>query len=153
MSKQVAIDTSVLVGLINPYDLWQTQAVGLHQALEAAGLQLIYFDCVTTEAISAVLRRYQEKKRVSEINTLFRRLNSQVPLETLTWILPDVQHFYPNVLDLMESSGGALNFNDALIALACREREIDMIASFDADFDQVSWLRRITKAEEVMGGV
>jgi predicted nucleic acid-binding protein len=36
-----------------------------------------------------------------------------------------------------------LNFNDALLALACRERNIPAIASFDADFDQVSWLRRL----------
>jgi predicted nucleic acid-binding protein len=49
----------------------------------------------------------------------------------------------------MESSGGVLNFNDALIALACREREIPVIASFDADFDQISWLRRWAKPEDV----
>jgi predicted nucleic acid-binding protein len=38
----------------------------------------------------------------------------------------------------------ALNFHDALIALACRERDIPAIASFDADFDQVPWLRRLS---------
>jgi predicted nucleic acid-binding protein len=36
-----------------------------------------------------------------------------------------------------------LNFNDALISLACRERNIPAIASFDADFDQVAWLHRL----------
>ena len=49
----------------------------------------------------------------------------------------------------MQSSGGALNFNDALIALACRERGIPAIASFDADFDQVSWLQRLARPEDV----
>ncbi len=44
---------------------------------------------------------------------------------------------------------GALNFNDALIALACRERGIPSIASFDADFDQVPWLRRLARPEDV----
>jgi predicted nucleic acid-binding protein len=38
----------------------------------------------------------------------------------------------------MKSSGGELNFNNALIALACRERNIPAIVSFDADFDNVS---------------
>ena len=38
---------------------------------------------------------------------------------------------------------------DALIALACRERGIPRIASFDADFDQVEWLQRLTKPADV----
>jgi predicted nucleic acid-binding protein len=44
----------------------------------------------------------------------------------------------------MRSSGGELNFHDALIALACRDRDIPAIASFDADFYQVPWLRRLS---------
>jgi predicted nucleic acid-binding protein len=59
------------------------------------------------------------------------------------WILPDVPRLYPAALDLIRSSAGALNFNDALIALACQERGIPAIASFDEDFDQVAWLRRL----------
>ena len=50
---------------------------------------------------------------------------------------------------MMRGSSGELNFNDALIALACREREIPAIASFDADFDRVDWLRRIAGPEDV----
>jgi predicted nucleic acid-binding protein len=42
-----------------------------------------------------------------------------------------------------------LNFNDALIALACRERSIPAIASFDPDFDQVSWLRRLARPDDL----
>jgi len=101
---QIAIDTSVLVGLINPRDLWRQQAVALHDALLTADGKLLYFDCVVAEAISAAARRLHEKK---------------------------------------------LNFNDALIALSCREREIPAIASFDADFDQVTWLRRLFRPEDI----
>ena len=49
----------------------------------------------------------------------------------------------------MRSSSGALNFNDAIIALACRERGIPAIASFDADFDPIPWLRRLARPEDV----
>jgi predicted nucleic acid-binding protein len=52
-------------------------------------------------------------------------------------------------LDLIRSSSGELNFNDALIALACRERGIPAIASFDADFDQIPWLQRIARPEDI----
>lgn len=44
----------------------------------------------------------------------------------------------------MRSSGGELNFNDALMSLACREREISLIASFDPDFDRLPWLKRVS---------
>jgi predicted nucleic acid-binding protein len=67
----------------------------------------------------------------------------------LTWILPDVPELYRRVLDLIRSSSGELNFNDALIALACRERGIPAIASFDADFDQIPWLQRIARPEDI----
>jgi predicted nucleic acid-binding protein len=80
---------------------------------------------------------------------LLDRLNAQVPSDAITWILPDVPHLYPEVLDLIRSSSGALNFNDALIALACRERGVPAIASFDADFDQVAWLQRLAHPEDV----
>jgi predicted nucleic acid-binding protein len=139
----------VLVGLINPRDLWRGRALALRDALLATGADLLYFDCVVTESISAAARRLHEKGRLAEVEALLDRLNDQVPGDTITWILPDVPHLYPEVLDLIRSSSGALNFHDALIALACRERSIPAIASFDADFDQVGWLRRLARPEDV----
>jgi len=139
----------VLVGLINPRDLWRGRALALRDALLATGADLLYFDCVVTESISAAARRLHEKGRLAEVEALLDRLNTQVPDDTITWVLPDVPHLYPEVLDLIRSSSGALNFNDALIALACRERNIPAIASFDADFDQVAWLRRLARPEDV----
>jgi len=86
---------------------------------------------------------------MADVEPLLDRLNVQVPSEAITWILPDVPHLYPEALDLIRSSSGALNFNDALIALACRERGIPAIASFDADFDQIPCLRRLARPEDV----
>ena len=53
----------------------------------------------------------------------------------IKWFVPD---------DTWHSQ--ALNFHDALIALACREREIPVIASFDPDFDLNPWLNRLTSS-------
>lgn len=146
---QVAIDSSVLVGLINPRDLWRKQSLALRQALLNAGNELLYFDCVVAEAISAAARRLHEKGRTTEVEALLDRMNAQVALEDITWILPDVPDLYPDALALIRSSSGELNFNDALIALACRQRGIPAIASFDADFDHVSWLRRLAHPQDV----
>jgi len=146
---EVIIDSSVLVGLLVPNDVWHSRAVALWEGIKAAGHAGLFLDCVAAESISVATRRLQEKDRMADVEPLLDRLNVQVPSEAITWILPDVPHLYPEALDLIRSSSGALNFNDALIALACRERGIPAIASFDADFDQVSWLRRLARPEDV----
>jgi predicted nucleic acid-binding protein len=146
---RIVVDASVLVALLNPHDLWRTQAVALMDALLSAELTPVYFDCVVAEAVSASARRLHEKMRASEVQDLMSSLDSQVPRDMLTWILPDVPRLYSQVLDLVRSSAGELNFNDALIALACQERDILFIASFDADFDRIAWLRRLVGLKDI----
>lgn len=149
---KVAIDSSVLVALLDPRDVWRDQSVAIDSALLDAGITPVYFDCVAMEAISAAARRLREKDRATEVPALIDRLNDRVPHKNLTWILPDVPTFYHPALEIMRASSGELNFNDALIALACREREIPAIASFDADFDRVDWLRRIAAPDDLPNG-
>lgn len=148
-SLKVAIDSSVLVGLINPRDTWHERALALRDAMQVADVEFLYFDCVVGEAISVVARRLEEQGRASEFVLLLDRLRDQVPQATITWILPDVPRLYASVLDLMHVSAGTLNFNDALIALACRERAIPAFASFDPDFDAVAWLQRLSQPKDV----
>lgn len=146
---QVAIDSSVLVGLLNPNDLWHAQALGLRDALLDAGMTVVYFDCVVAEAISTAARRLHEKGRATEVQELLKLLETHAPHDLITWVLPDVPRLYREVLEIIRTSSGELNFNDALIAVACRERSISALASFDPDFDQVSWLKRINTPTDV----
>lgn len=120
---RIAIDSSVLVALINPRDLWREQAWALHDAMLATGDDLLYFDCVVTESVSAAVRRLHEKGRTDKVEALLDRLNKQVPNETITWILPDAPRLYPDALELIRSSD---------------------------DFDAVSWLRRLARPEDVI---
>jgi predicted nucleic acid-binding protein len=145
----IAFDTSLLVGLLDPQDLWHVQAVALETALQTAGFQAVYFDCVIAETVSIATRRLREKKRVAEIDSLLDQIIANFPPETITWIGADVPALQADILSLVRTSRGELNFNDALIALACREREIGFIASFDGDFDQVPWLQRLADPDEV----
>ncbi len=80
---------------------------------------------------------------------LLDRLSTTFPEGILTWILPDVPRLYRQGMDLIRSSEGELNFNDSLIALACRERPIETLASFDRDFDRISWLKRAATPEDL----
>jgi predicted nucleic acid-binding protein len=59
----------------------------------------------------------------------------QVAIDTSVLVALLNPRLYLHVLDLIRATSGELNFNDALTALACRERSIPAIASFDPDFD------------------
>jgi predicted nucleic acid-binding protein len=145
----VAVDTSVLVALFNPRDVWHFKALALQDAMLASDVTPMYFDCVAAETISTIARRLREKGRAAEVPDVVARLETLVRQDLFTWILPDVPRLYSAVLDLIRASSGELNFNDALIALACRERGIPAIASFDADFDQVVWLKRLASSTDL----
>jgi predicted nucleic acid-binding protein len=145
----IAIDSSLLAGLLVPNDIWHARASELWTGIERAGHTGVVFDCVVAETVSVAVRRLREKDRVADIPALLSRLGTEIPHEALTWILPDVPRLYPQVLELIESSSGELNFNDGLIALCCRERNIPSIASFDSDFDLLPWLQRISTPSDI----
>ncbi|MGE0824320.1 MAG: type II toxin-antitoxin system VapC family toxin [Candidatus Binatia bacterium] len=145
----ISIDTSVVVGLLDSQDHWHSTATSVQAALLGGGFSPVYFDCVVTEAVSTLARRLREKRREAELPDLWQRLSTALPEETLTWVLPDVPRLYGQVMDLIRTSEGELNFNDSLIALACRERHIEALASFDRDFDRLSWLQRVSTPEDI----
>lgn len=143
------MDSSVLVALLNLGDLWHERAVALSESLLGADATVIYFDCAVIEAVSAAARRLHEKGRGADVKVMLERLNKYAPPDDVTWILPEVPRLYLEALDLIRSRSGELNFNDALIALACREREIGLIASFDPDFDRLPWLKRVGTPSDI----
>lgn len=51
--------------------------------------------------------------------------------------------------DKCRSHEGRLNFNDALIGLVTRELSIRTILSFDKDFDEISWLERLSDSSKI----
>jgi predicted nucleic acid-binding protein len=146
---EIAIDSSVMVGLLVPNDHRHVQAVSLWEAIESGGHTGIYFDCVAAETVSVALRRLHERRLVNEIGPFLNQFDSQIPPEVITWVLPDVSRLYSEIIGLIRDTSGTLNFNDGLIALACRERGIPAIASFDEDFDRVSWLQRLASPEDL----
>ena len=146
---QVVADTSFLVALMNPRDMWHARAVALNAALLTADATVSLFDCVIAEAISTAVRHLHEKGYASQVGKLFLWLNEHVHDESITWVLPDVPRLYTAVMDLIRATNGQLNFNDALLALACRERCIAAIATFDSDFRQIAWLRCLASPADV----
>jgi predicted nucleic acid-binding protein len=149
MPKLVVIDTSVLFALVDTTDKWHERAIGLLSALKTNYSSVIYFDCVLNETISAIARRAREQKRADQFPALLQRIEQLVPEELITWISKEVEHLYHEVASLVGRTNGRLNFHDALIVLACRDLDIPNIVSFDEDFDEITWVARVAKPEEL----
>ena len=146
----LVVDSNILVALLNPLDHRRKEAVALQQAIEKTAFQIVYFDCVIAEALSATLRRLEEKGDTSGVQDLFRTFATLIAHDQITWVLPFVPELFNEILALIQSSSGVLNFHDTLIALACREQGIRDIVSFDADFDQVDWLHRVSTPSDIV---
>ena len=149
MPTRIGLDTSFVVGLIDERDVWHAAARDLQAGLQVHDCRLHIFDCVLSEVISTLARRVHEKRREADLAQLLKQLNSQFPKKSVTWLYPDLPQHYDEVLQLVEQSKGELNFNDALIAVGCRERHIPWLASFDADFDTITWLKRAASAADL----
>ena len=147
---RIGIDTSVLIGLLDPKDVWHEASTALSDAMKSQGADVAVFDCVLAEAISTMARRIQEQRRTADLDRLLMRILAEYPAEDVLWVLPDVPALYPDIVELVRSSGGELNFHDALIALSCRHREIPLLASFDRDFDRLAWLGRVARPEDLV---
>ncbi|MEK7327006.1 MAG: type II toxin-antitoxin system VapC family toxin [Chloroflexota bacterium] len=149
MPVRIGLDTSFVIGLLDSKDVWHAPARELHIALAADDFRPYIFDCVLAEVISTLARRTHEKRREADFKALLEQLRKQFPTRSITWLYPDLPRAYDEIINLVESSAGELNFNDALIALSCRDRKIPLLASFDSDFDQVSWVRRIARPADL----
>lgn len=148
--KQALLDTNMLVALVDTRDTWHARAQAVREALKTTATSLVYCDVVLNEAISVLARRAQEQRRVDQFAGLVNTLLHEVPSDIIVWLSSETQRLYDQVIELIRSTSGDLNFHDALIALGCRLWGIEVIASFDRDFDQIAWLTRVDTPEAVM---
>jgi predicted nucleic acid-binding protein len=143
-TKQIVLDSNVLVALISGRDSLHAKAEMLIRACQSAEIELVYLDCVLSETLSVLGRRAEEQNRSDEFPTLVDNLESHVPITSIVWLTELSRRYYPGIVALMRQSRGELNFNDCLIALGCHELGLATIISFDADFDSVTWLHRVS---------
>jgi predicted nucleic acid-binding protein len=149
MPTPTVLDTNVVVGLLDAQDVWNQRALELRVALKAHDCEPVIFDCVLAEAVSILARRTYEKRRAAQLEHLLDQLQGQFPSRSIVWWGPDWPKLYDEIVALVKQSNGELNSNDALIALSCRWRGLQFIASFDGDFDNLPWLKRISQPADL----
>jgi len=87
---QIGIDTSVLVGLFDPKDVWHGPAMALQQAFKRHGVHVAVFDCVLAEAISTMARRIREQRRSADLDQLLVQIANDYRQEDILWVSPDI---------------------------------------------------------------
>ena len=149
MNSLAVIDSNVLIALIDSQDKWHSLAKALLESLKKGRVNIIYFDCVLNETISVLAKRSEEQKRFEQFPKLLDQLSLIVPADLITWISADAKRLYPDILALIRTTNGVLNFHDSLMALICRELNIKTLLSFDKDFDDIDWLNRVTQPVDI----
>ena len=86
MTTTAAVDTNVLVALVDRHDKWHPKAIALRDALLNASAQLVYFDCVLNEAIGVIGRRTEEQRRFEQFEDLLDGLTTLVSEDNITLI-------------------------------------------------------------------
>jgi len=141
--NEMIFDANFLVALVDERDVWHPKAVTLLNALRIRGAKAVHLDCVLNEVISVLGRRFEETGRTNEFDGALRKLKKKVPDRSITRVYPCIPELYKAILNLVSEHKGKLDFHDALVALVSKEMDIKYIVSFDKDFDEIDWLKRV----------
>lgn len=140
----IVLDANVLVGLFDRNDALHAAAVELAGRVAANGDALVLLDFCVAEALSVLCRRARERKaNPPDLTATFaevRRLLDSGKIERVD----ESSSSFGAVLDVMEATAGALNFNDGLLVVLQRQGFIGGVASFDARLDTVDGFRRVS---------
>ena len=143
MSSKAILDAGFLVAYFDKNDTWHQEAVKLARKEDIAGVVL---DCVLNEVFSVLCRRSEQKGKSEHFGALVDSINGEISQKKIVWAYTKIRYYYHKILSLMKEHQGKLNFHDCLIALIAQEKNIEKIISFDQDFDNISWLERISRA-------
>lgn len=146
--NRVILDANYILAILDQDDIHHKAAIDIDNKIQAVFDEIFYFDCVMNEVVSVIMKRLKERKKKELIPDYLKRLNQLIPKDSITWVYPEIEDYYEEILKTVIESRGNLNFHDALIAIMANEFEIFHIASFDKGFDKTE-LKRIKDAGEL----
>jgi predicted nucleic acid-binding protein len=143
---ECVLDANVLVAWIDAADSLHGRASRLMKQLEhSRTAPLVVLDVLLSEAISVLCRRFRERRKSDDLPATLVALRSRVDRSAITWVAPDVERLYDDILALVSETKGRINFNDALVVLLQREGRIGPVATFDSGFDEIAGFVRVVE--------
>jgi predicted nucleic acid-binding protein len=141
---EVVLDANVIVALLYDGDVHHGRAKELADRLEASDHSLVLLDVLVYEAVSVLCRRAREKKTSPpNLGEVLAAVRGWFNDGLVRFVADEATRLVADVLDVIQDTAGALNFNDALLVVLEREGIIDNLASFDAAFNSVEGFPRI----------
>jgi predicted nucleic acid-binding protein len=150
----VALDANVVVGFLDASDTLHERAAALLRRIETRGDDVILLDVCVGEAISVLCRRARERrggtsaaglaKAPPDLRRALERVRQWILDGDIVWLSSHTERFATDVLDVVESTRGRLNWNDALLVVLQREGIVAEVASFDDGFEAIPTFRRIS---------
>ncbi|MBI3203280.1 MAG: type II toxin-antitoxin system VapC family toxin [Myxococcales bacterium] len=138
------LDANIIVGWLDKADVHSARATDLVEGLKRDGHVALLLDVFVAEAVSVICRRAQERRAKSTdlLNAIsvVRRWHEAGQIAPVSG---DIGNRFSAIMDVVETSAGALNFNDALLVVLQRAGAIGDVASFDRALDSASGFRRI----------
>ena len=130
---KVALDANVIIGWLDEGDSLNARSVELIDRIHEAGDSSTLLDFTVAEAVSVVCRRTVERKRnVPNLPSILDTVDEWFALKEIEFVQKELEVLYPDVLNIIRQSGGALNFNDGALVALQREGIIGEVATFDA---------------------
>lgn len=149
MPGKVILDASFLVGLFDQKDIRHKQILEISDALKIHGFEAVYFDFTINEVISVICKRFTEQKRPDEIQSALQKITGTIHRDVIFWTGTYQKDLFDGIVSQILKTNGAMNFNDAAMALLAERFSIRHIASFDEDFDSVAHITRIKSKDDV----
>jgi predicted nucleic acid-binding protein len=130
---KIVIDASVLVGYLDENDSLHRRAEELFERIEGAGDVPQMVDLLLQEAISVLCRRARERKQQApKLQTTLHKVRGWVERGRVAFTQGKLEPLFPQVLDIIEETGGLLNYNDAALVVLQHRGLIGEVATFDA---------------------
>ena len=148
---ECVLDANVLVAWIDAADSLHARAHDLMTQLEQDGNEPVLLDVLVGEAVSVLCRRFRERRRSGDLAAMLADFRRRIDPSAIMWVGSEAERLYDGILDLVASTGGRLNFNDAFIAVLQKEGHIGPVATFDAGFDAVPGFVRVPFVERTRG--
>lgn len=142
---EVVLDANVIVGWLDDGDVLAPRSIATLQRLRTEGQRPVLLDVCVNEAVSVVCRRSRERKTdAPDLTTVLELIRILAERKELRFVAHEAEPLMPHILDVIETTGGALNFNDALLVSLQRAGRIGDVVSFDQGLDKASGFRRIS---------